>query len=1248
MAGQSDGSIIIDTSLDNSGFDKGSDELLAAIRSLTAEINHLGKTILSSFSGYNQALQGVSQGTSQVQADAQEASQSITSLGTSAKRSTSSAEKEMDKLDRSLDRLGTTANKALGGDSKAVDRFNAGYQQAQDQVGRLKASLALLGKQKIATDDYQWLNSEIQNVDKTLEKLLDRQAKYEATGVRKSTQGWKSLQYDIDQARANLADLTAEKSRMETDGSAFTLGSSTQAYQDQMRRLSEISARLDEVRSKMGDAFRPPEGEARQTISLTDLMRSKFDAMVDGMKGEAASLAAAGSGAVNTLQHPVQALNQGLGSLAIKAGQAGQTLISMAKHGAISGLRALATGARSASSSLAQMSKSTIAAGIRKLTTSMNQLHRSTAGASGGLRGNLKSLMMYGLGIRSVFALLNRLRSALADGFGVLARYDQSFNQVMSDFVGSLRGLRNAFASAFAPIAEYVLPLLSTLINAISAVISKVGQLIAALTGKKTYMRATKVQYDYAKAHAGTAAGAKDATNAINDEADAAEKAQKTLAGFDDVEILKADDANTGKGKSPSGGGGGAGDGGFEEAPIENSMSGLADMLKDAWKKADFTEIGRMVGEKLKESLENIPWPKIKKTLRKIAKSIATFLNGFLETPGLFKVIGHTIAEGLNSAFEFVDSFVTNFHWSSLGKAIKDGIIGYCTGIDWSLIYRTMRGLGRGIGESLMAGANDPTLWSSMSSTMAKGLNSVVYGASSFLRTVDWASMARSIGTGLNTGISSIDWLAIGTLLCNGFNSIFSFLLTFVSTFDFLALGNRVGQGISIALRNINWAEGGASVAGTISGLFQALNGFIESTDWGALGAAVVNTIGGFLGGFDWGSLSRLLSGCASSLMDALAGALDAIKWEELPDKICQAIGSFLAGFNWQRYCESLGKLLGSAFTALIRIGGTLWNTLLKFGKAVIEGGWQGVIDKMKGIASWIKTNILDPFINGVKSAFGIHSPARVMVPIGQYIVDGMKSGIERRFSVVLNFFRSCGSMISRTFSGMSSWWNSIGSNIVTGIWNGLVGSWNWFCNSVGSLCGSLFNWICSFFDIHSPSKLMERGVGRFLPLGLARGVEDTADAPVKAIGNVAKAMVEEAESASPMVSLGMGITDFTGDLDEVLGAFADKVVSAFATVCDVLQSMVDAGCAAPVMATGAVVPHTVRGNRGGGTSVLSEIVELLTAQKDDRITKEDVERIVNEALDRHPTDLYIGDEQIARHANKGNEKLKRRFDTSD
>ena len=54
-------------------------------------------------------------------------------------------------------------------------------------------------------------------------------------------------------------------------------------------------------------------------------------------------------------------------------------------------------------------------------------------------------------------------------------------------------------------------------------------------------------------------------------------------------------------------------------------------MVKDAWADADFTEIGRMFGEKLKEALENIPWDGIKATLRKIAKSIATFLNGFLK-----------------------------------------------------------------------------------------------------------------------------------------------------------------------------------------------------------------------------------------------------------------------------------------------------------------------------------------------------------------------------------------------------------------------------------------------------------------------------------------------------------------------------------------------------------------------------------------------------------------------------------------
>ena len=138
--------------------------------------------------------------------------------------------------------------------------------------------------------------------------------------------------------------------------------------------------------------------------------------------------------------------------------------------------------------------------------------------------------------------------------------------------------------------------------------------------------------------------------------------------------------------KSGSGSNSGADGSGYETDEIADKYKNLAQMIKDAWDEADFYDVGRMFGEKLKEALDNIQWDGIKASLRKIAKCIATFLNGFLETPGLFTSIGVTIAQAINSAFEFVDSFVENFHWSSLGTAIADLINGALETLDWTMI----------------------------------------------------------------------------------------------------------------------------------------------------------------------------------------------------------------------------------------------------------------------------------------------------------------------------------------------------------------------------------------------------------------------------------------------------------------------------------------------------------------------------------------------------------------------------------
>ena len=77
--------------------------------------------------------------------------------------------------------------------------------------------------------------------------------------------------------------------------------------------------------------------------------------------------------------------------------------------------------------------------------------------------------------------------------------------------------------------------------------------------------------------------------------AGAAKKAVKALAPFDKLNVLgKNDSGDSGGG---NGGVGGVGDM-FETVEIPSKIGDLANIIKDAWKNADFTEIGAIIGAK--------------------------------------------------------------------------------------------------------------------------------------------------------------------------------------------------------------------------------------------------------------------------------------------------------------------------------------------------------------------------------------------------------------------------------------------------------------------------------------------------------------------------------------------------------------------------------------------------------------------------------------------------------------------------
>ena len=151
---------------------------------------------------------------------------------------------------------------------------------------------------------------------------------------------------------------------------------------------------------------------------------------------------------------------------------------------------------------------------------------------------SIKNILKYAIGIRSLFALFNKLRSAISEGIKNLVQFDDTTNSNVSRLMSSLTRLKNSLATAFAPILNVVAPILSVLVDKLSEAATAVGMFFAAMTGQKTFTKAVAVQEDYAKS--------------LSDTAEAAKKADKYLSGLDEIRTFtdkNDNDSDDGKAK---------------------------------------------------------------------------------------------------------------------------------------------------------------------------------------------------------------------------------------------------------------------------------------------------------------------------------------------------------------------------------------------------------------------------------------------------------------------------------------------------------------------------------------------------------------------------------------------------------------------------------------------------------------------------------------------------------------------------
>lgn len=963
MAGQADGSIVVDTELQTEGFDKGSREMQRAIGSLQTKVNNLAPTM----------------------------------------------------------------KKAMRGSASALESFDGKVGPMRETISALEEKLEQLGKARLPTEDYQWLQTEIAKAEKELDKLLNKEAAYEDLDVSKSSQKWKTLQYSIEQTERKLEEYRAEAAQMEENGTSHTSGADSAEY-------DQLSTALDAVKEKLDGMVQKVE---RGTSAF-----AKFGSII-------------GKGVVGGLKGMVSMLGKG-------------------------------------------------AAAMLKLSLRAKKTHSS-------FNNGIGTLLRYGLGVRSLFALMNKLRSALVDGYKNLARYSSRTNAAISSLMSALTRLKNSFAAAFDPILRAAAPALVTLINLISNAVSKIGMLTAALTGAKTYTKATTIQEDYAKS--------------LDKTSQSAKKAKAALASFDELNILDdnssdstKDDGSVDPSKM------------FEQVPIDSAVLDFADKLKKAFEEADWKGLGTLLGDKINELVDSVDW------------------SGW----------GTKIGKGMNAAIQTLYYTVDTVNWVNIGKHLAEEVNGIINEVDWDIFGRLLAKKFT-VALDVAGGFLKELDWTAVLQAFTSGFSGFYNELQEWLESKDWHRIGEIITAKLSDALRNGNVEGAVKSFFDAFTEAINSLADLMDGIDFYQVAKDLVEMLIRAVSGVSWDEltealgrligesvdaviqilagsladvgnyfkektqevGGDAVAGFFFGIKDAIFG---------VGAWIVDNIfkpfwDGICAAFEIHSPSKKMAEIGGYI---IAGLLDGIK--DLPSKLKAKLDDALDKVvSWGSDLKS--KVKDAAADAVSKAVDEFKDLASKL-KLKLDAA----IDKVKGfakdIASRMKSGTADAVADAASQLGNLAGKAKekfdntiaraksfatgLISKLKGGAADAVSSAASQLATMPQKVKEKLDLVIQKAVSfaaDLKEKFTSAGKNALAGIINGISSKIEEVKTSISNVGLALINTFKTLLGIHSPSRVFAEQ-GGFIAAGLIIGMEGATDDVKKAAAQLAGAAVDAATDA--------------------------------------------------------------------------------------------------------------------------------------
>lgn len=285
-----------------------------------------------------------------------------------------------------------------------------------------------------------------------------------------------------------------------------------------------------------------------------------------------------------------------------------------------------------------------------------------------------------------------------------------------------------------------------------------------------------------------------------------------------------------------------------------------------------------------------------------------------------------------------------------------------------------------------------------------------------------------------------------------------------------------------------------------------------------------------------------------------------------LPERIGYIIGFVLGkivqwGIDLYKFATTeIPKFVNTVIKFISELPGKIWNWLVQAFNKVVQWGSNMISTGKQKASEFVSSAVR--YISELPGKIWTH-----LTNVIQKVIKWGSDMVSKGKQAARDLVRT----IADTISELPGKMVSIGSDIVSGIWNGIKNAKDWIIGKVKGFASNIVDGFKDALGIHSPSRVFANVVGKQIPAGIAVGIENNSDVATDAVNSLTDDLTAQTVNLNGATINRKLRTTFSGEINA--GGSMSDIRD---TIRDYGERLIEASKKYIVLDTGTLVGETL------------------------------------------------------------------------